>query len=64
MDKGILIQFQKDSGVFNLGHLHAKSKTSEYLVNKLLFADDSVLYAQGNEDIGQYIISCFSNSCN
>nr|XP_014349996.1 PREDICTED: uncharacterized protein LOC102357907 [Latimeria chalumnae] len=45
MTKGVMIQFQTDSNIFNLSRLRAKSKIVEQLIRDLLFADDCALLA-------------------
>ena len=58
---GVYIRFRVDGGLFNLRRLKAHTKTQEYLVRELLFADDCALVAHNHEDL-QRITSCFSDA--
>lgn len=60
-DKGVMIRFRKDGGVFNLQRLKARTKVWFMLVRELLFADDCALMAYTQSD-AQSIVNDFSRA--
>ena len=50
-NKGIMIRFRQDGGIFNLQRLKARSKVSSLLLRELLFADDCALLAYTEDDL-------------
>ena len=60
-DKGIMIRFRKDGGVFNLQRLKARTKVWFMLLRDLLFADDCALIAYTESD-AQSIVNDFSRA--
>ena len=59
---GVMIRFHTTGKVFGLRRFNAKSKTSDCLVRKLLYADDADLVAHSVEDM-QDIMDRFANAC-
>ena len=57
---GVYIRFPVDGGLFNLRRFKAYTKTEEYLVRELLFADDCALVAHSQEDL-QRITTCYEH---
>ena len=60
-DDGIYIRYRTDGSQFILRHLQAHTKTLEYLVQELLFADDAALVAH-TENALQRVKSCFAEA--
>ena len=60
-DDGIYIRYRTDGSQFILRHLQAHTKTLEYLVQELLFADDAALVAH-TENALQRVTSCFAEA--
>ena len=58
---GIYIQSRHNADLFTDAHFRAKTKTTNILVRKLLFADDSALIAHSAEEI-QGIVDAFANA--
>ena len=50
-DRGCLIRFRKEGGIFNLRGLKAKTKVSTMMIRELQFADDCALISYSQEDI-------------
>ena len=61
LDRGAYIQVRTDGGVFNLRRFSARSKTTEWLIRDLLFADDCALCAHSLDDI-QMIVDSFADA--
>ena len=53
------ICYRLDSGLFNLGRLHAHTKIIEELLHDLIFADDAALVAHTERAL-QHLTSCFA----
>ena len=58
---GIYIQSCQNADFFTDAHFRAKTKTTNLLVRKRLFADDSALIAHSAEEI-QRIVDAFANA--
>ena len=58
---GIFIQSRQNADLFTDAHFRANTKTTNILVRKLLFADDSALIAHSAEEI-QRIVDAFANA--
>ena len=61
MGGGIYIQSRPNPDLFTVAHFRAKTKTTNILVRKLPFADDSTLIAHSAEEI-QRIVDAFANA--
>ena len=57
----VYIRFQTDGSLFNLWHLHARTKTTEELLTELLFADNCTCPTDTEEAL-QHIVKCFSDA--
>ena len=58
---GIHIQSRQNADLFTDAHFRAKTKTTNILVRKLIFADDSAVIAHSAEEI-QRIVDAFANA--
>ena len=58
---GIYIQSRQNADLFTDAHFRAKTKNTNILVRKLLFADDSALIVHSAEEI-QRIVDAFANA--
>lgn len=56
-DDGVYVCMRQDGKLFNIARLHAKTKTYEVLIRKLLFGDDAALTSHSE------VSSAWSTSC-
>ena len=61
MGDGVYIQSRQSTGLFNVTHFRAKTKTTRILMRELLFTDDSALVAHSAEEM-QKIVDAFSDA--
>lgn len=59
---GVSLLSRDDGNFFNLSRFKAKTKTQEFIIRELLYADDAALCAASPEQL-QNLIDCFSDSC-
>lgn len=57
-----LLHFRSNGSLFNLVHLHAKTKIRKVLISEMLFADDTALAAH-TEAALQEPLNCFVHVC-
>ena len=60
-DDGMYVRYRTDGSLFKLRCLQAHTKSLEYLVRELLFADDAALVAH-TENALQHVTSCFAEA--
>ena len=61
MGDGVYIQSRQSTGLFNVTHFRAKTKTTRILMRELLFTDDSALVAHSAGEM-QKIVDTFSDA--
>ncbi|XP_044878587.1 uncharacterized protein LOC123373623 isoform X2 [Mauremys mutica] len=61
LPQGIGIQYQTDSNLFNLSHLHARTKLMSAIITELQHTDDCTVVAHLKEDL-QTALHCFSEA--
>ena len=59
---GIYIRTRQDGSLYNLARLKAKTRTTEVLIQELLYADDAAIVAHDNETL-QQMMNKLSEAC-